>query len=69
MSNLVALTNIRHGNVDGTLTEVLIGQSVDALPQDVVDGFVAAGLVGVGTPEIAAAAPVVDAEVKEAEEE
>lgn len=67
MSNLVALTNVRHGEDDGSVTEVLYGQSVEDLPQNVIDYLLANGLAGESTPEIAAAAPVVDAEVVENE--
>lgn len=65
MSNLVALTNVRHGEDDGSVTEVLYGQSVEDLPQNVIDYLLANGLAGESTPEIVAAAPVVDEEVKD----
>jgi pheromone shutdown protein TraB len=42
----VALTQIRHGNEDGTLTVVEQYQDVKGLPKDVVEGLKAQGLVG-----------------------
>lgn len=44
MSNLVAKTNIRHGEEDGSVTEVAYGESVEDLPQNVIDYLVAEGL-------------------------
>ena len=38
MGSLVALTGIRHGNEDGSVTEFAEGEVVD-LPQDVIDNF------------------------------
>lgn len=42
----VALTNIRHGNKDGTIVEVEEGGKVDKLPSDVRDELRELGSIG-----------------------
>jgi hypothetical protein len=42
----VALTNISHGEEDGSVTEVAYGESVKDLPKDVVKDLTDQGLVG-----------------------
>lgn len=69
MSNLVALTNVKHGEDDGTVTEVAYGESIDDLPQEVIDNLTALGLVGTSDGIVAAAAEAVkEEEVEEVEE-
>lgn len=67
MSNLVALTNVRHGEVDGSVTEVLYGQSVEDLPQDVIDYLVTNGLAVEASAETKIDALFADPEVASAE--
>lgn len=43
---MIALTTIRHGNEDGTVLEILEGEVVKGLPEDVVDSLAEQGLVG-----------------------
>ena len=57
---MIAFTTIRHGNPDGSVTEILEGGEVKDLPKAVLDDLRAQGLVG--------DAPVASAE-QEAENE
>jgi hypothetical protein len=42
----VALSNIRYGNEDGSVTEIAFGESVKELPKDVIKDLTDQGLIG-----------------------
>ena len=54
---LVALSNIEHGQPDGTIIKIAYGESVDALPKDAIKQLQAVGVVG---PEPMAASEAVN---------
>lgn len=55
----VALTNIKYGTEDGTVIDILFGEDVSELPQDVIDELKEQGLID-GEPVLPVSAPEVE---------